>query len=124
MIRRPPRSTRTDTLFPYTTLFRSLSVLRRPLAICDSRLPSARISPQPVVPSPGPRPRVLIYPPCRGDVLSAVLPHHVVGDLVSAPAGQDVVVVVDHVEHLDITIGLAFVALDHRLRATRTNVGE
>src|SRR3546814_1633714 len=26
MIRRPPRSTRTDTLFPYTTLFRSLGV--------------------------------------------------------------------------------------------------
>src|SRR3546814_16243609 len=25
-IRRPPRSTRTDTLFPYTTLFRSLSI--------------------------------------------------------------------------------------------------
>src|SRR3546814_6714544 len=30
MIRRPPRSTRTDTLFPYTTLFRSqLHALRR-----------------------------------------------------------------------------------------------
>src|SRR3546814_11194990 len=28
MIRRPPRSTRTDTLFPYTTLFRSRSVLK------------------------------------------------------------------------------------------------
>src|SRR3546814_16499648 len=28
MIRRPPRSTRTDTLFPYTTLFRSFSVMR------------------------------------------------------------------------------------------------
>src|SRR3546814_4440520 len=28
MIRRPPRSTRTDTLFPYTTLFRSGSVHR------------------------------------------------------------------------------------------------
>src|SRR3546814_16305490 len=27
MIRRPPRSTRTDTLFPYTTLFRSIAVL-------------------------------------------------------------------------------------------------
>src|SRR3546814_10730468 len=27
MIRRPPRSTRTDTLFPYTTLFRSVPVL-------------------------------------------------------------------------------------------------
>src|SRR3546814_18880099 len=35
MIRRPPRSTRTDTLFPYTTLFRSVAfgscgVTRRP----------------------------------------------------------------------------------------------
>src|SRR3546814_17375766 len=29
MLRRPPRSTRTDTLFPYTTLFRSLSVWKR-----------------------------------------------------------------------------------------------
>src|SRR3546814_20135033 len=28
MIRRPPRSTRTDTLFPYTTLFRSHDVLK------------------------------------------------------------------------------------------------
>src|SRR3546814_20005688 len=27
MIRRPPRSTRTDTLFPYTTLFRSAKLL-------------------------------------------------------------------------------------------------
>src|SRR3546814_17549280 len=32
MIRRPPRSTRTDTLFPYTTLFRSkVRVFRRQL---------------------------------------------------------------------------------------------
>src|SRR3546814_6378226 len=29
MIRRPPRSTRTDTLFPYTTLFRSTPTRRR-----------------------------------------------------------------------------------------------
>src|SRR3546814_3626013 len=29
MIRRPPRSTRTDTLFPYTTLFRSIRGRRR-----------------------------------------------------------------------------------------------
>src|SRR3546814_17901482 len=28
MIRRPPRSTRTDTLFPYTTLFRSVRIAR------------------------------------------------------------------------------------------------
>src|SRR3546814_3209952 len=26
MLRRPPRSTRTDTLFPYTTLFRSIGI--------------------------------------------------------------------------------------------------
>src|SRR3546814_5664536 len=30
MIRRPPRSTRTDTLFPYTTLFRSDRALEHP----------------------------------------------------------------------------------------------
>src|SRR3546814_3384899 len=34
MIRRPPRSTRTDTLFPYTTLFRSLQAVPMPWAIC------------------------------------------------------------------------------------------
>src|SRR3546814_1623833 len=39
MIRRPPRSTRTDTLFPYTTLFRSLScgVSRRAPFFTDGR---------------------------------------------------------------------------------------
>src|SRR3546814_5506966 len=30
MIRRPPRSTRTDTLFPYTTLFRSVRAGGKP----------------------------------------------------------------------------------------------
>src|SRR3546814_2619067 len=42
MIRRPPRSTRTDTLFPYTTLFRSPlrlpELLREPLAMSFARL--------------------------------------------------------------------------------------
>src|SRR3546814_5463669 len=36
MIRRPPRSTRTDTLFPYTTLFRSLGI--REWQAADPRL--------------------------------------------------------------------------------------
>src|SRR3546814_12276136 len=31
MIRRPPRSTRTDTHFPYTTLFRSVKIYRERL---------------------------------------------------------------------------------------------
>src|SRR3546814_8541388 len=33
MIRRPPRSTRTDTLFPYTTLFRSVGLNRSTLVM-------------------------------------------------------------------------------------------
>src|SRR3546814_7997176 len=33
MIRRPPRSTRTDTLFPYTTLFRSCRPLACPIPL-------------------------------------------------------------------------------------------
>src|SRR3546814_17103175 len=33
MLRRPPRSTRTDTLFPYTTLFRSLAAGALPPAL-------------------------------------------------------------------------------------------
>src|SRR3546814_10843104 len=33
MIRRPPRSTRTDTLFPYTTLFRSSHAIQSKLLI-------------------------------------------------------------------------------------------
>src|SRR3546814_9733419 len=59
MIRRPPRSTRTDTLFPYTTLFRSI----------DLRL-SARLSggggPQgPCLYQPAPCPVQRAYPTCR-----------------------------------------------------------
>src|SRR3546814_7452496 len=37
MMRRPPRSTRTDTLFPYTTLFRSLLLPELQLAGFDLR---------------------------------------------------------------------------------------
>src|SRR3546814_749517 len=33
MIRRPPRSTRTDTLFPYTTLFRSPETMLADMAV-------------------------------------------------------------------------------------------
>src|SRR3546814_8664420 len=36
MIRRPPRSTRTDTLFPYTTLFRSCNI--RPRTVVEHRV--------------------------------------------------------------------------------------
>src|SRR3546814_3358389 len=48
MIRRPPRSTRTDTLFPYTTLFRSAKVLGQQVqpvgAVLDAGDPQARVT--------------------------------------------------------------------------------
>src|SRR3546814_17299546 len=37
MIRRPPRSTRTDTLFPYTTLFRSCAARDKDVEPLDNR---------------------------------------------------------------------------------------
>src|SRR3546814_4965645 len=44
MIRRPPRSTRTDTLFPYTTLFRSLAKLNvAPDAQCTTAAPGGQV---------------------------------------------------------------------------------
>src|SRR3546814_2392461 len=47
MLRRPPRSTRTDTLFPYTTLFRSLALTSTPFdlgvaALLDGRVGALR----------------------------------------------------------------------------------
>src|SRR3546814_2756868 len=51
MIRRPPRSTRTDTLFPYTTLFRSAwlhLLLRAPDARLSRPVAGARFREQAV----------------------------------------------------------------------------
>src|SRR3546814_1061994 len=42
MLRRPPRSTRTDTLFPYTTLFRSHAGAPVPLRHRNRRFPYVR----------------------------------------------------------------------------------
>src|SRR3546814_6513389 len=39
MRRRPPRSTRTDTLFPYTTRFRSTLVRRDPIGVVGAIVP-------------------------------------------------------------------------------------
>src|SRR3546814_15720605 len=58
MIRRPPRTTRTDTLFPYTTLFRSQRVDHLPpvgllAGDVQQRSPDgAEVPPLVVVPSP------------------------------------------------------------------------
>src|SRR3546814_3166466 len=44
MIRRPPRSTRTDTLFPYTTLFRSYAAVATLGRVCPSCLRKSAIT--------------------------------------------------------------------------------
>src|SRR3546814_14463763 len=48
MIRRPPRSTRTDTLFPYTTLFRS--TIWRVTPTTPVAVPAAVAAPQDAAP--------------------------------------------------------------------------
>src|SRR3546814_16717418 len=42
MIRRPPRSTRTDTLFPYTTLFRTVVIAGKAMFVVDAGEGGAR----------------------------------------------------------------------------------
>src|SRR3546814_16893546 len=50
MIRRPPRSTRTDTLFPYTTLFRSIC----PVQAQQAKLPKILSDPATAAANPLP----------------------------------------------------------------------
>src|SRR3546814_17536495 len=47
MIRRPPRSTRTDTLFPYTTLFRSDRARELGCVVCRFRIANGMQKDQP-----------------------------------------------------------------------------
>src|SRR3546814_4193827 len=54
MIRRPPRSTRTDTLFPYTTLFRSYARPPRRLPLAPSRRATYRPPEAPLASAPSP----------------------------------------------------------------------
>src|SRR3546814_3280813 len=72
MVRPPPRSTRTDTLFPYTTLFRSWRSARP----CDSdRRRGDRCWRRCPAPQPDPRSDVgSSYPPYRSSVRSKPKP--------------------------------------------------
>src|SRR3546814_7181950 len=57
MILRPPRSTRTDTLFPYTTLFRSRCPASAPISTSSRSRPSPARSTSTSSTSPGSRRR-------------------------------------------------------------------
>src|SRR3546814_18550600 len=86
MIPRPPRSTRTDTLFPYTTLFRSLRGVR--LAADLDRLPVD-----------------ILRPPERE--LDQPGPHRRVGHLVDQDEPAQIPIIAIALEH-DAAIGVDF----------------
>src|SRR3546814_2605195 len=79
MIRRPPRSTRTDTLFPYTTLFRSGRALRRHQAApgLPLRAPAA-------TGRPGPVGRLTAMQTERGEDMTGLGVHKIGGTSMSA----------------------------------------
>src|SRR3546814_2952455 len=83
MIRRPPRSTRTDTLFPYTTLFRSLACAAKSCRCRKTLLKLSAIfpSPHPCARADGPKVSVRM---ARGEVVPNVL----TAQMVSGPSGM------------------------------------
>src|SRR3546814_19414765 len=99
MIRRPPRSTRTDTLFPYTTLFRSRPHRRPCGAAPNPYLSKERTKPrlgeidrllfleraQPLDPAFPPEPRLL--EPAIGK--RAIDDHRILGDIARAQLPSD-----------------------------------
>src|SRR3546814_12091165 len=64
MIRRPPRSTRTDTLFPYTTLFRSSNAQRPWLRLPALTAKSSRVTST----SSASQTRLRRCPPCADQI--------------------------------------------------------
>src|SRR3546814_7463226 len=83
MIRRPPRSTRTDTLFPYTTLFRSC---RRRLITADADVRIVRTDDNRVLYS-APKAKRDEVTWCRGDD-SPRAAEPVIADMIDAIAGE------------------------------------
>src|SRR3546814_5233379 len=78
MIRRPPRSTRTDTLFPYTTLFRSVEAVGGALLVLVDPVDSARLP----------------------DVLAAGATHYLAEDITAARFATALAFAGRHVERL------------------------
>src|SRR3546814_15153323 len=76
MIRRPPRSTRTDTLFPYTTLFRSVLAMA-----ADDRAVPAELVARLVVRIEQAERRAREAEGARDELLEALLPFAEFGDV-------------------------------------------
>src|SRR3546814_1670823 len=88
MIRRPPRSTRTDTLFPYTTLFRSDLIDAQAVQALAHRL-GRRIAPAPLGAGDG----------VADEAIVEVDEHAGSGRGAAADHGAAALVVVDAVQH-------------------------
>src|SRR3546814_16387643 len=109
MIRRPPRSTRTDTLFPYTTLFRSVRFLHK-------------------TPGIGERTVIGVHAAIFGNVVTVIAPRRRIErqqpDRVDAEFG-DVVELVDEAGEIADAVAIAIAeALDVQLIDDRVLVPE
>src|SRR3546814_20060308 len=78
MIRRPPRSTRTDTLFPYTTLFRS-QFNRVNMAPFNGIVPESAVPALPFVFRSTQHMRTAMDGKIGDDILAAFEPHGFIG---------------------------------------------
>src|SRR3546814_3054941 len=114
MIRRPPRSTRTDTLFPYTTLFRSVTEQWRKPAIALRRFECVEA---PVGQARNPRLEIELeeMPRCEHDVRHPAS--------IDVQRGQNAVAVMaeEPIVRMD---GLSCRAGDHRLVQRRVADGD
>src|SRR3546814_10381698 len=101
MIRRPPRSTRTDTLFPYTTLFRSVVLdQRRQYLLTEDLQPHAvRRRDRPHFDLVGGAGELDVPPQDRVDALAGrgVIGRIVLGSDASHDMVRQTVVVADHI---------------------------
>src|SRR3546814_9067342 len=104
MIRRPPRSTRTDTLCPYTTLFRSRvsREVEPPQGLSDGRAQLCRNASHPGQgyrprnQRSGRRPQAGPARPCQGKITRRLFPYRSAAPITRAPGK-----VFDAISHLD-----------------------
>src|SRR3546814_16355380 len=106
MVRLRPRSTRTDTLFPYTTRFRSGAKARVKAEDDQRRCRPCCAKPAPSVPGGSRHVDAMLAPldfaraerRLRMDLTQLL--HHFVGDFIIAPDGLDIIVVIERVDQL------------------------
>src|SRR3546814_19253581 len=115
MIRRPPRSTRTDTLFPYTTLFRS----RIAAYLCGIAIAIARLA---CVPHNSPM-QIKSLQIGRGLAAMAVLAFHL-SIMVTEPRFNLPPIFADYTSHGRLGVDFFFVLSGFLMRSEERRVGK